>query len=97
MAVGGLGKELAAGVLDGDEGLCGRCCVPGNPADTFIGRVIDALVRDCDNLAVVGNQVTESPAAAAAVTGNPGDTTIGGVFDAVVGRVDSDQLVAVCD
>ena len=92
-----MGEEFTAGVLDSDEGFGSRGGVSGNPADTFVGRVIDAFVRDCDNFAVVRNQVTESPAAATAVTGNPGDTTVGGVFDAVVGRVDSDQLVAVCD
>ena len=57
MTVGGLGKQFAAGVLDSDEGFGGR----------------------------------------GGVSGNPGDTTVGGVFDAVIGRVDSNQLVAVCD
>ena len=77
MTVGGLGKELAAGVLDSDESFCGSGSISGNPADTFVGRIIDALVRDSDNLSVVWDQVTEGAAAAAAVTGNPGDTTVG--------------------
>ena len=77
VAVRGLGKEFATGVLDSDEGFCGRCCISRNPAYTFFGRVIDTLVRDGDNLAVVRDKVTESAAAAAAVTGNPGDATVG--------------------
>jgi len=44
VTVGGLGKELAAGILDGDEGLCGRGGVPGNTGDTTVGGVFDAVV-----------------------------------------------------
>ena len=97
MAVGGLGKEFAAGLLDNDEGFGGRCGVSENPADAFVGGIINALVGDGDYLTVIWDKVAESPAAATAVAGNPGDTTVCGVFNAVIGRVDSNQLVAVGD
>ena len=51
---------------------------------------------DIDN-DVVRDKVTKSSAATAAVTGDPGDATVGGVFDMVIDRVDSDQLVTVCN
>ena len=50
VAVRGLGKEFASGVLDGYEGFGGRGSASGNPTDSFVGGIIDALVRDGDYL-----------------------------------------------
>ena len=95
MTVVGLGKQFSAGILNGYESLGLRPCISGHPADSLVGRIVDAFISDGDNLAIIRKQVAEGATAAAGVAGDPGDTAVGGVFDAIIGRVDSDQLVAV--
>ena len=77
MAVVSLGQQFSAGVLDGNEGLSLGAGVARHPTDSFIGGIVNALVCNGDNLAVIRKKVTEGAAAAAGIAGHPGDAAVG--------------------